>query len=159
MSTSTVVIIADSPRYHAHCDKIKATLDKFGLSSELRIASAYRTPARLLAILEEYQSDITPHVYITVSCYGDAVAGLADAHVHVPVINCPPLETTAGQPNTFPAIMMPPGVGPMLVLGPENAALAAAKILGFVEPELRKKIDRYRQANAYRLVSADVKKE
>ncbi len=159
MSNPIVIIIADSPDYRAHCEKIAAELSKFGVPGEIRIASAYRTPARLLAILEEYESGPNSHVYITVAGYGDAVSGLADSHVSVPVIACPPLDATTGAVATYPAIKMPVGVAPLLALGPENAALAAIKVLVLAVPELAKRVERYQQANAYRLVSADVKKQ
>lgn len=149
MSQGTVIIITSSTTYREHCDKIVDTLDRFGVASELRVASAYKATGRLLAILGEYESDPAPHVYLIVSEHSNALAGLADSHVRAPVIICP------APGCTIELITQPEGISPMLVMGADNAAVAAVKVLAIADPDLQQKLDRYQQASVYRLVSAD----
>lgn len=157
MTTPTVILLISDPGFKPHAERIIAELEKYEVFTELRIVSAFKTPARLLAVLEEYESDSSsPHVYITVASYSDALSGLADTRVTVPVIACPPVELDNARGEHFPAVEMPTGVAPMLVLGPQNAALAAVKILSLAVPALAKRVERHLQANVYRLVSADV---
>lgn len=157
-STALVIILISEESYRPHADRIVAELDRFEVPHEIRIASTFRTPARLIAILEEYESDATkPRVYITIAGYSDALSGIADTRTTAPVIACPPVELDQARGESFPALSTPAGVAPLLVLGAQNAALAAIKILSLADANLCKKIERALQADVYRVVSADVK--
>ena len=81
-------------------------------------------------------------MYITVAGRSNALSGFADANVVSPVIICPPYSSTFNGADLFSSIRMPSGVCPMLVLDPENAGLAAAKILALNNKYLRKPIQR-----------------
>jgi phosphoribosylcarboxyaminoimidazole (NCAIR) mutase len=50
---------------------------------------------------------------------------------------------------------MPSGICPLVVLEPENAALAAAKVLSLACPELAERIKQRQEANERALVEAD----
>jgi phosphoribosylcarboxyaminoimidazole (NCAIR) mutase len=60
-----------------------------------------------------------------------------DAQVTAPVIACPPASEAFGGLDILSSLRMPRGVAPLVVLEPENAALAAAKLLALARPELR----------------------
>ncbi len=49
--------------------------------------------------------------------------------------------------DIFSSLRMPSAVAPLVVLDPEGAALAAAKILGHREPEIQERVKKY-QAEA-----------
>lgn len=42
---------------------------------------------------------------------------------------------------------MPSGVAPLTVISPENAAIAALKIIGLSNPEIQNKISKYQEKN------------
>jgi 5-(carboxyamino)imidazole ribonucleotide mutase len=50
---------------------------------------------------------------------------------------------------------MPSGVAPLTILSPENAALAAAKILGLSNPDVQKQIIDYQNKKRTELEDAD----
>jgi 5-(carboxyamino)imidazole ribonucleotide mutase len=60
-----------------------------------------------------------------------------------PVIACPPDIEKHGLPKIFSSIMTPKGVPVALVPEPENAALAAIKILALSDISLRNDCQRY----------------
>jgi 5-(carboxyamino)imidazole ribonucleotide mutase len=50
---------------------------------------------------------------------------------------------------------MPSGVAPLTILSPENAALAAAKILGLSNPDIQKRIFDFQDKKRKELEEAD----
>ena len=65
---------------------------------------------------------------------------LVDANSRHPVIACPPYSDRFGGMDLLSTVRMPGGVAPMLVLEPEAAALAAAKILAVADQQLGERI-------------------
>jgi 5-(carboxyamino)imidazole ribonucleotide mutase len=51
---------------------------------------------------------------------------------------------------------MPSGVAPLTVLSPENAALAAAKIIGLSDPSIQVKIGEFQENKRKELEEADL---
>lgn len=125
-----VIVIMGSKSDMSHVEKIVAALGRFDLSYQLCIASAHKSVVHLLNLLAQFEADPSPKVYITVAGRSNALSGMVDANVTVPVIACPPYSESFGGGDIFSTIRMPSGVAPALVLEPANAALLAAKILG-----------------------------
>ena len=155
MSTSLVIILMGSKSDLDHCQKIADTCDQFGIETEMRIASAHKTAARLLEILEAYESDPRPKVYITVAGRSNALSGMADASVSAPVIACPPYSEKFSGADLYSSLRMPSGVAPAVVLEPASAALLAAKILAVADPALRDRIAGLQRAQTEKLIEAD----
>jgi 5-(carboxyamino)imidazole ribonucleotide mutase len=156
MNKGITVILMGSPSDLPHVEKITNTLAIFGIASEQRIASAHKTPGKLLDILEEYENHDLPKVYITVAGRSNALSGLVDAQVRSPVIACPPSSDSFGGADIFSSLRMPSGVAPMVVLDPANAALAAAKILAIYDPEIKQAVLEFQRENSKRLTDADM---
>ncbi len=149
------IILMGSASDRNHCAEIASALAALGIRSVQRIASAHKTPLRLLQILEKYEAEQRPHVYITVAGRSNALSGYVDAAVRAPVIACPPASTAFGGADLYSSLRMPSGVAPLLVLEPANAALAALKILGMVDASLAEKVTALQHANAQALEEAD----
>jgi 5-(carboxyamino)imidazole ribonucleotide mutase len=127
---SDVVLIMGSKGDMARAKQIAEALTRLGLSYEMRIASAHKSPAYLLQLLHTYEQDDTRRVYITIAGRSNALGGFVDASVTAPVITCPPYSETFAGGDIYSSLRMPSGVAPAVVLEPEAAALLAAKILG-----------------------------
>lgn len=157
MSRGRVVILAGSPADGPHVEAIAGALGDFGIPSTVRIASAHKTPERLLDIIAEYDSAAVPTVYVTVAGRSNALSGLVDAATQNPVVVCPPSSEQWAAYDIWSSLRMPSGVAPAVVLDPANAALFAAKLLALDEPELRKRIRQFQARNVERLVEEDEK--
>ncbi len=129
-------------------------LDEFDVDFTLRIASAHKTPEKVLNIIEEYE-DEEGIVYITVAGRSNALSGFVDANTTFPVIACPPYSDKFSGSDIFSSLRMPSGVGPLVVLNPENAALAALKILALKKPSLSERIESYRERLRERIEDSD----
>ena len=138
-----------------HAQAAATALSSLGIASEIRVASAHKTPARLLALLEQYEADPRSKVYITIAGRSNALSGMVDAQVSAPVIACPPLSESFGGADIYSSLRMPSGVAPAVILDPEGAALFAAKILALADPTIRQRITALQKQNAERLIADD----
>ena len=93
-----------------------------------------------------------PHVYITVAGRSNALSGFVDAQVTAPVIACPPASEAFGGMDILSSLRMPRGVAPLVVMEPENAALAAVKMLGLNSNRLRDAIAQTQSDERQRVV-------
>jgi 5-(carboxyamino)imidazole ribonucleotide mutase len=138
-----VIIIMGSKSDIEWSKKITTALEKFGIESISRIASAHKVPLKCYDIIKEYEKDNV--VFITVAGRSNALSGFADAQTHCPVIACPPYSEKFAGSDIYSSLRMPSGVAPMLITEPENAALAAAKIFGLSDEKIRDKIIKYQE--------------
>ena len=150
----TIILMGSKSDLH-HCEKIADSCQKFGIETVMRIASAHKTADRLLRLLTDYEADPRPKVYITVAGRSNALSGMADANVCAPVIACPPGSNSFSGGDIYSSLRMPSGVAPMVILEPENAALAAAKIFGQSNAEVLEKVRKYQENHRQRLYIAD----
>ena len=139
-----VVILLGSKSDLEHRAAIARGLDRFGVTHETRIASAHKVTRYLLDLLDDYERDGQSRVYITVAGRSNALSGVVDANSRHPVIACPPYGERFGGMDLLSSVRMPGGVAPMLVLEPEGAALAAAKILALSDSALSERLATWR---------------
>lgn len=145
-----VVIIMGSKSDLPHAEKVAEALQKFDITYEMRVASAHKSPAYLLEMLAGYEARGEPRLYITIAGRSNALSGMVDAAVSVPVIACPPYSERFAGADIFSSLRMPSGVAPALVLEPDGAALLAAKILG-----RRESVRKYQEEQRHRLIAED----
>lgn len=139
-----VVILLGSKSDMEHRGAIARGLDRFGVTHETRIASAHKVTRYLLDLLDQYENDGQPRVYITVAGRSNALSGVVDANSRHPVIACPPYSDRYGGMDLLSSVRMPGGVAPLLVLEPEAAALAVAKILALGDAGLGERLASWR---------------
>jgi 5-(carboxyamino)imidazole ribonucleotide mutase/phosphoribosylaminoimidazole-succinocarboxamide synthase len=150
-----VPILIGSKSDWEHAQQIVEALQALGLAGEIRIGSAHKSPAHVLQILEEYEANPRPKVYITVAGRSNALSGFVDAQVAAPVIACPPLSSSFGGADIFSSLRMPGGVAPAVVLDPAAAALLAAKILGVGAAAIRQKVVAAQRRRRERIIADD----
>jgi 5-(carboxyamino)imidazole ribonucleotide mutase/phosphoribosylaminoimidazole-succinocarboxamide synthase len=155
MSKPLVVILMGSKADMEHCTKISDACKQYGLEAVRRIASAHKTPEHALKILNEYEADERPKVYITVAGRSNALSGFTDGSVSAPVIACPPSSDSFGGADVFSSLRMPSGIAPAVVLEPANAALLAAKIFGLTNADVREQVRVSQKRAAEKIVEDD----
>jgi phosphoribosylaminoimidazole carboxylase PurE protein len=155
MADRLVVILMGSKADEGHCEKIVEALRPFALTAETRIGSAHKTPRHLLEMLQAFEADPRPKVYITVAGRSNALSGFVDAAVSAPVIACPPPGENYAGLDILSSLRMPSGVAPAVVLEPANAALLAAKILGLVDARVRAAVAGSRKQAADKILADD----
>jgi 5-(carboxyamino)imidazole ribonucleotide mutase len=151
---SKVVIIMGSKADLDWANKISSVLTIIGIDSASRIASAHKVPLKCYNLIKEYEKENV--VFITIAGMSNALSGFTDAQTYCPVIACPPHSDKFGGADIFSSLRMPSGVAPLTVLSPENAALAAAKIIGLSNREIQEKIIEFQETKRNELEEADL---
>lgn len=128
-----------------HADEI---LTRFEVPHESRIVSAHRTPAWMA---EYANTAVDRGLEVIIAGAGGAahLPGMVAAHTILPVIGVP-VQSTAlnGLDSLLSIVQMPKGVPVATVAigapGAANAGLLAVAILGTTRPELRAKLQAFR---------------
>jgi 5-(carboxyamino)imidazole ribonucleotide mutase len=124
------ILILGSNKDEEFASKIIAKLNELNIPLELHIASAHKEPLKVLEIIAKYKNEKT--VYITIAGRSNALSGFVAANCDRPVIACPPFADKIDMMvNIQSTLQMPSNVPVMTVLDPENAALAASRIIIF----------------------------
>ena len=150
---SRVVIIMGSKADLDWAEQISRVLKGFEIEVISRIASAHKVPLKCYNLIKDYEKENV--VFITIAGMSNALSGFTDAQTHCPVIACPPYSDKFGGADLYSSIRMPSGVAPLTVLSPENAALAAAKILCLSNPGIQKRIIEFQDKKRKELEEAD----
>jgi 5-(carboxyamino)imidazole ribonucleotide mutase len=129
--------------------------EQFTAKCEYTVSSAHRTPDRLIQKLREYEKAGDNIVFVTVAGLSDALSGVVAGFSLFPVIACPPDIEKYGPLKAFSSVMTPTGVPVLLASKPENAALAAVKILALENPSLRREVEAYILRNKRKASEAD----
>lgn len=148
-----VVILMGSEKDLSFCREIAKYLKALELDYVFRVASAHKTPEQVLAILKEFEQEEI--VYITVAGRSNALSAFVDANTSKPVIACPPCSERFGGSDVFSSLRVPSGIGSLLTIEPEGAAIASAKILGLKYKEFEKRVKDYQLAKKKELEKAN----
>jgi 5-(carboxyamino)imidazole ribonucleotide mutase len=135
------IVIMASERDLEFCREIAKHLKVLGVDYEFRVASAHKTPEKVLEILKEFEGEKI--VYVTVAGRSNALSAFVDANTSKPVIACPPYSEKFGGADIYSSLRVPSGIGSLVTIEPEGAAIAAAKILAVEDKELEKRVKEY----------------
>ncbi|HYO44001.1 MAG TPA: 5-(carboxyamino)imidazole ribonucleotide mutase [Candidatus Limnocylindrales bacterium] len=125
-----------------------AVLDALGVTCELRVVSAHRTPDHLFRYAETARDR---GIRVIVAGAGGAahLPGMLAAKTSLPVIGVPiPTAHLGGLDSLLSIVQMPRGipVATVAIGNADNAALLAVSILALSDPELAARLDAYRAA-------------
>jgi phosphoribosylaminoimidazole carboxylase PurE protein len=155
MKENMAVILMGSKGDYDHAKKIEEWLDHFGISRRTRIASAHKTPERLLEIIHETEAEGNNVVYIAIAGLSNALSGMVEFATTSPVVSCPPPSESFGGADIFSSLRMPPGVAAAALLDPRNAAIFTAKIFALSDPSVKDKIQAYHMEQKQKLYGDD----
>lgn len=151
---STVSIIMGSKSDLPVAEKAINILNRFGISFDIEVASAHRTPHRVEELVTGSDSD----VFIAIAGLSAALPGVVASFTTKPVIGVP-VSGTLSYDALLSVVQMPPGI-PVAAVGldrGDNAATLAAEILSIGDEALRQKLADYRKEQAEKVI-ADSKK-
>jgi 5-(carboxyamino)imidazole ribonucleotide mutase len=135
------------------------TLQQLAVPFEAHVASAHRTPAKVLAYC---QSAEARGLKVLIAAAGGAahLAGVCAGQTVLPVLGVPMRGWALdGMDALLATVQMPAGipVGTLAIgkAGAINAALLAAAILALGDPDLRSKLGEFRQAQTDKALADD----
>jgi len=123
-------------------------LDELGVTHEVKIVSAHRTPDRMFAYAE---AAVGKGLRVIIAGAGGAahLPGMLASKTRLPVLGVPvQSRALSGLDSLLSIVQMPAGV-PVATLaigeaGAANAALLAAAIIAITDPELAARLDAWR---------------
>ncbi len=122
-------------------------LDEFGVSYEMTISSAHRSPGQTVEVVEKAKKEGVK-VIIAGASLAAHLAGSVAAHFPLPVIGVP-LKSGAlhGFDALHATVQMPPGipVATVAVGGAKNAGILAVQILATSDKNLEEKLIEYKK--------------
>jgi len=121
-------------------------LEELGISSEMHVLSAHRTPEAVVAHVQEAQAKGVK-VFICSAGMSAHLAGVVAAHTPLPVIGVPMGKSVAGVDALFSTVQMPPGVpvATVAIDGGKNAGILAAQIIGAGDESIRQRVVKYKE--------------
>ena len=137
--------------------KATDTLRALGIPFEAHVYSAHRTPDEAMTFARSAKENGFG-VIIAAAGMAAHLAGAIAANTTLPVIGIPCKSNTLdGIDALLSTVQMPSGipVATVAINGGANAALLSAQILALSEPELAKKLDRKRAADAKAVLEKD----
>ncbi len=161
MTQAQVLILmgsdSDAPIMQAAADLLR----DFGITAEMTVASAHRSPARVERLVDEAERR---GVKVFIAGAGGAahLAGVIAARTTKPVIGVPiDSSSLMGLDALLSTAQMPPGV-PVATMavgkaGATNAAVLAAEILALSEPAIATRLEEYKKQLAQKVEHASAK--
>jgi 5-(carboxyamino)imidazole ribonucleotide mutase len=147
------VIVMGSERDLDFSREIAKYLKLLGVSYVFRVASAHKTPEKVLEVIKEFESEKT--VYITVAGRSNALSAFVDANSSKPVIACPPYSEKYSGADIYSSLRVPSGIGSVVTVEPEGAAIAAAKIFALEDTTLAQSVKDYQASKKKELEKAN----
>jgi 5-(carboxyamino)imidazole ribonucleotide mutase len=135
------IIVMGSERDLDYSRDIAKYLKLLNINFAFRVASAHKTPEKVLEVIKEFETEKI--VYITVAGRSNALSAFMDANSTKPVIACPPYSEKYGGADIYSSLRVPSGIGSVVTIEPEGAAIATAKILALEDAETQKAVSEY----------------
>lgn len=158
MTNISVLILmgsdSDAPVMQGAVDLLK----ELGIPCEMTVASAHRSPERVMRLVSEAPGRGVK-VFIIGAGAAAHLAGVVAAHTSMPVIGVP-IDSSAlkGWDALLSTVQMPPGVPVATVSigkpGATNAAVLAAQILAVGDPAIADRVVAYKKKLAEKVEAA-----
>lgn len=130
-NTGCAIVMAGSESDLPHIERIVASLEQYEIPHRVHICSAHKQPARLMEIIEAYNSVEGSIAYVAIAGGTDALSGTLSFHAIGPVISCPP-----DAPNQS-CMTNPPGSSNAYIARPEHVGRFIAQLYAGVNPLFR----------------------
>lgn len=144
-----VLILMGSDSDAAIMSAAGETLSELGVTWEMTVASAHRSPARVMRLVGEAPAKGV-RVFIVGAGAAAHLAGVVAAHTPLPVIGVP-IDSSAlnGLDALLSTVQMPPGVPVATVAigkpGATNAGVLAAQMISLADDALAARVRAYKQ--------------
>ncbi len=158
MTPIDVLILMGSDSDAEVMSAARDALTELGLRSEMTVASAHRSPARVLRLVEEAPGRGVK-VFIVGAGAAAHLAGVVAAHTTRPVIGVP-IDSSAlkGLDALLSTVQMPPGVPVATVAigkpGATNAGVLAAQMIAIGDAAVAARLDVYKKKLAEKVEEA-----
>jgi phosphoribosylamine--glycine ligase len=156
-----VLILMGSDSDAAVMSAASDVLTELGVAWDMTVASAHRSPARVLRLVEAANAQGVK-VFIVGAGAAAHLAGVVAAHTSRPVVGVP-IDSSAlkGLDALLSTVQMPPGVPVATVAigkpGATNAGVLAAEMIALADPALAARVTAYKRGLEDKVAAAAAK--
>jgi phosphoribosylamine---glycine ligase len=149
LNVTQVLILMGSDSDAAVMSAAADVLTEFGVTWKMTVASAHRSPARVMRLIGEAPAQGV-RVFIVGAGAAAHLAGVVAAHTTLPVIGVP-IDSSAlkGMDALLSTVQMPPGVPVATVAigkpGATNAGVLAVQMMALADAKLAEKLVAYKK--------------
>jgi phosphoribosylaminoimidazole carboxylase PurE protein len=141
-------IILGSDSDFPYMEKGIQFLREFNIPFEIEVSSAHRTPERTIELVRDFEA-LGIRVIIAAAGGAAHLPGVIAAHTLLPVLGVPITSALSGLDSLYSIVQMPSGI-PVAAFsignsGGVNSILFAVEILALNDPEMKKKLVRFRE--------------
>jgi 5-(carboxyamino)imidazole ribonucleotide mutase len=147
------IIVMGSERDLDFSREIAKYLKLLGVNYEFRVASAHKTPEKALEIIKDFENQKV--VYVTVAGRSNALSAFVDGNSSKPVIACPPYSEKYSGVDIYSSLRVPSGIGSVVTIEPEGAAIAVAKIFALDDSAMAESVKNYQASKKKELDKAN----
>ena len=147
------LIVMGSERDLDFSREIAKYLKLLGVSYEFRVASAHKNPEKVIEIMKEFENEKI--VYVTVAGRSNALSAFVDGNSSKPVIACPPYSEKYSGADIYSSLRVPSGIGSVVTIEPEGAAIAVAKIFALDDSAMAESVKNYQASKKKELDKAN----
>lgn len=151
-----VAVLMGSPNDRSKMQPAEDTLVEFGLTADVRVLSAHRTPHEVVELVSGAR-DAGYVAFICGAGMAAHLAGVVAAHTTLPVVGVP-LSGGAlnGVDALYATVQMPKGipVATVAVDGSMNAALLVVQMLAITDEAMAEKLADHRRRQAEAVLNA-----
>lgn len=161
MTNGKVLILLGSAQDEKYLNKCVEILKKFEVPYTLKVASAHRSPKRVIDTLTEHKE---AQVILAFAGHAAHLAGVIAGHSTCPVVAVPlPTSDLVGLDSLLASVQMPAGV-PVATMaigdaGAQNAAIFATQILANTNPALKERLIVYKRELADKVEKSSLEVE
>lgn len=135
------IFILGSESDREFAEKIAADLMKWGIRSDVIVASAHKVPRKVADLVEKNNRSADMLVYVTVAGRSNALSGVVAANSVHPVFACPPFKDKDDfSVNINSTLMMPSDTPVITVVDPGNCALAVVRVFALTDADLKARV-------------------
>ena len=153
LASPVIALLLGSKSDESHANKVISALTDLGINREAietHVCSAHKSTSYALKVVAQLTQWPSCKAIIAIAGRSNGLGPVTTANSPIPVINCPPYsDVTSMSLDIWSSLRMPSAMGCSTILGPENAALAAAQIVANSVPLVWSKI---RAKQAYTVV-------
>ena len=145
--TYKVAILMGSPNDMDKMRPAAEILERFGIETDVQVASAHRTPAKVMELASTARED----GYVAFICGAGMaahLAGVVAAHTTLPVVGVPLSGGAIGGIDAlYSTVQMPKGipVATVAIDGSMNAGILVAEMLAITDADLQAKLAEHRK--------------
>jgi len=145
---SKIGIILGSDSDLPYVEKALQLLKDLNVPFEIEVSSAHRTPHRTVELVKDFEKK---GIQVIIAAAGGAahLPGVIASHTLLPVLGVPITSALSGLDSLYSIVQMPSGI-PVAAFsignsGGINSVLFALEILSLNDPQLKKKLQEFRE--------------